>query len=571
MNIEFCINKVELLNALRYFEPFMKPQGQNSSDDDEIKSDIQDKVVFEFHDDFVKLCVLYDYLTLERSCPVVVGCGNLSFSLPFADILNNVEKCQFEILKFVEEQFFGFVVYDAMKGGHLFDIKAFSTKFQKRPLQINPDNPVYKAINLEKKILTDSLKIMEKYTLNKGVKKYTRFIWFLINECCCTVYATTGSTLRLQKYPTKVGGTHLFSMPGCYASNILRVIEKWPDSEYQSFEYDLATCRLKSNNDGIVFVRNLEYPKGIDKVLNTKNVEGTATILVNDLRSTFNMIKTMECKAQTIIMHFIYNHVNIYCKDKFENKSVYEFKDVDDCCHDFVLCLNIKLFEQLLDEIDTDYVSLFLIGDRLVYIISEDEYLFGDSRRILCVSNMDDNDKQLLAEGDASLQNHPQYIEKYCNKEDEYEEEEEEENDDIDYATSEEMKEEALSRMKSISLYDGTIACFEEDGEPQVYEPPYGASYALEEDELENLHYMERVKDILIWGVIRSFMKIGLDEYTIDHFLFVSNNKAEWEAERRDLLNNTPFVIMTTKGNHPIQEQGHIDIYISPGGTPLRR
>lgn len=554
MNIEFCINRVELFNALRYFEPFVNPQENDSS-----------KVIFEFHGDFVKLYVLFDELTIERTCPVVVGCGNLSFSLPIIDILNDIEKCQYEILKFVEEQFFGFLVYDAMKGGHLFDIKAFSTKFQKRPLQINTDNPVYNAINLEKDILIDSLRIMEKYTLSKGNQEYTRFIWFIINEGCCTVYSTTGSTLRLKKYPTQATGTHLFSIPGCYANKILSAIEKWPDSEYQSFEYDFFKCRLKNNNDGIVFVRNRDYPQGIDKVLDSRNVNGSATILINNLRSTFNMIKTMECKAQTIIMHFIYDHVNIYCKDKFENKSVYEFKDVDDCCHDFVLCLNIKLFELLLDEIDTDYVSLFLVDDRLVYIVSEDEYPFGDSRRILCVSNMDDNDKQLLAEGDASLQNHPQYIEKYINNDDD------EEDEDIEYANPEEMKAEALSRMKSISLYEGSIACFEEDGEPQVYEPPFGASYALEDEELEDIHYMEQQKDILIWGVIRSFMKIGLEDYTVDHYLFVSNNKADWAAERQDLLDGTPFVYTTTHGDNPLQDYGHIDIYMSPGGTPLRR
>lgn len=567
MDITFCINRKELIEALKFFEPFIKPQEQNSLDDAEVKSEIQDKVIFEFHGDFVKLCVLYDYLTLERTCPVVVGCGNLSFSLPIADILNNIEKWQCETLKFVEERFFGFMVYDATKGGHLFDIKAFSTKFQKSPLQINTDSPSYKSINLEKHILLDSLKIMEKYTLPDDVRKYTRFVWFSINNGCCTVYATTGSTLRLQKYPTKVGGTHLFSIPGCYASNIINVIEKWPDSEYQRLEYDFTTCRLKNNNEGIVFVRNSEYPK-LDKVLNIKNIEGSATILVNDLRSTFNMIKTMECKAQTIIMHFIYNHVNIYCKDKFENKSVYEFKDVDNCCHDFVLCLNIKLFEQLLDEIDSDYVSLFLMGDRLVYINSEYEDLFGDSRRILCVSNMDDNDKQLLAEGDASLQNHPQYIEKYINNEGN--EEEEDEEDDIDYATPEEMKEEALFRMRSISLYEGAIQCFEEDNEPQVYEPPYGASYALEEDELEDLHRMELQKKILIWGVIRSFRNHGID-YTIDHFLSVSQNKAEWDEERKNLLEGTPFVYTTTHGAKPIRDWGHIYIYMSPGGTPLRK
>ena len=97
MDITFCINRKELIEALKFFEPFIKPQEQNSLDDAEVKTEIQDKVTFEFHGDFVKLCVLYDYLTLERTCPVVVGCGNLSFSLPIADILNNIDCIDVEI------------------------------------------------------------------------------------------------------------------------------------------------------------------------------------------------------------------------------------------------------------------------------------------------------------------------------------------------------------------------------------------------------------------------------------------------------------------------------------------
>lgn len=65
------------------------------------------------------------------------------------------------------------------------------------------------------------------------------------------------------------------------------------------------------------------------------------------------------------------------------------------------------------------------------------------------------------------------------------------------------------------------IECFEENGVPQVYEPPYGASYALEDDELSEIHQMESTNNILVWGVMRCFMAYDGDQVTVDSMLYV--------------------------------------------------
>ena len=146
----------------------------------------------------------------------------------------------------------------------------------------------------------------------------------------------------------------------------------------------------------------------------------------------------------------------------------------------------------------------------------------------------------------------------------------EEEDEDDNIATRDEMKAEAISRMKAISLDSDIIDDFQESDTPQVYEPPYGASYYLEDEELEGIHELEFRCDILVWGVIRCTMKYNREDVTVDCMLYVSNNKADWEDERNDLYNGIPHVFTSMK-EYPVKDSGHINIYLSDGGTPLRR
>ena len=131
-----------------------------------------------------------------------------------------------------------------------------------------------------------------------------------------------------------------------------------------------------------------------------------------------------------------------------------------------------------------------------------------------------------------------------------------------------EMKDEAIHRMKSISLYDGVIESFEEDGAPQVYEPPYGASYWLEEDELKRIREVEKSENILVWGVMRRFIKniFSSENIAEDHLLYVSRSKDKWAEERERLLNGNPHVYTLRLGHLGSKD---VSIYRSEGGTPL--
>lgn len=133
----------------------------------------------------------------------------------------------------------------------------------------------------------------------------------------------------------------------------------------------------------------------------------------------------------------------------------------------------------------------------------------------------------------------------------------------------EEMIQEAIERMNSINMNPDIIADFEDSKMPQVFEPPYGASYYLEEDEEEMVRITEDRYHVLVWGIVRCFMSYNRKETAVDCMLTVSNNKNEWKQEREDLLNMNPFVYTFMK-EHSIRDHGYINLYLSEGGTPLR-
>lgn len=141
----------------------------------------------------------------------------------------------------------------------------------------------------------------------------------------------------------------------------------------------------------------------------------------------------------------------------------------------------------------------------------------------------------------------------------------------IDRVLKAQMKAEAIKRMKTIHLYSYVIEDFEIEDNIQVYEPPQGAAYWLEEEEETVVKNIEKKQDILIWGVIRSFMKYNNDSIVIDNMLFVTSNQDNWQQERNDLFNGNPLVYTIMKGDISTLEMGHISIYMSAGGTPLRK
>ena len=132
------------------------------------------------------------------------------------------------------------------------------------------------------------------------------------------------------------------------------------------------------------------------------------------------------------------------------------------------------------------------------------------------------------------------------------------------------MKAEALERMRAINLYEGSIYAFEEENQVHVYEPPYGCSYDIEEDDEEFIREFEQKHNVLVWGVIRTFYTLSGEELIGDSDLYVSGKKEFWKEERDLLYKGTPTVYTIIKEHPELHQIGSIQVYRSEGGTLLQ-
>lgn len=574
--IEFFINREELIDALKFLSPFVVPPRKEDDEYDDEDSEIRlpelyfyDKVTFCFNGPLTWLSVLTkEGVRVSKTCDMglIPNDEVVSFCMPHAYLLQEILKYGSHDYIFKEDKFFGFKVSDYSSGEDLFKIDAHSVS--KLPSFF--ENQRQYIMSIENDILIKVLKEFPKYTIDSGLRPYAENIWFYINEGICRVVACSGSQLRQEVFPTSVSSANVFSLPGKFANRILKIVENWAFNDKTCLQIidDIYLRFYFFKGMGLEWER-VEVPlcktemPSLQRTLNKRNVSNSSSVRLRDLQSALRMFNTMDNKKKYVLMHFFLDHVNLYCGELFSEAIAAHFIDAN-CDGEFIIKLNQKDLEAIIQEIYTEEIIFSLVDDNLLHINNEDEPLFGDIIRIQCTAELQDEDLKLLERGDKSLNSHEGYIEKYLTKHDDKDDSFEER-----YATLDEMKAEALLRMKEVIDYTDLINYFEETGLPQVYEPPYGASYILENDELEKVREIEDSRNIFVWGIIRCFMMYNRQEVTVDCMLHVSQNKDEWEQEREDLRNGMPFVYTITK-EFPLIDHGHINVYKSKGGTLLR-
>ena len=78
----------------------------------------------------------------------------------------------------------------------------------------------------------------------------------------------------------------------------------------------------------------------------------------------------------------------------------------------------------------------------------------------------------------------------------------------------EEKKTEAIERMKALGIFPQTIEQFERDGYISISEPPVGAFFWAEDEDLQRIYEFEANYNALVYLVIRSYTTIGkMDSY----------------------------------------------------------
>lgn len=118
----------------------------------------------------------------------------------------------------------------------------------------------------------------------------------------------------------------------------------------------------------------------------------------------------------------------------------------------------------------------------------------------------------------------------------------------------EEKKAEAISRMKAMGIYAETIKQFENEDLVSKSEPPFGAFYWVEDEELEEMHEWEKEHNALVYLVIRSYTSVGI----MDAYLYVSDHKSEWKIDREYLRENMQIAYVINRDAPECSEFGSI-------------
>lgn len=127
--------------------------------------------------------------------------------------------------------------------------------------------------------------------------------------------------------------------------------------------------------------------------------------------------------------------------------------------------------------------------------------------------------------------------------------------------TCETKKTEALERMKVLKLHSNVINEFESQDKVNLSENG-GFLYWLNDDQKKRVAEFEKKYDALVYHVIRNVADIG----ELLSYLYVSDNEEEWEMDRRDLADGTPFVYVENLNDKWCSEFGRIAIQPSIGG-----
>lgn len=120
--------------------------------------------------------------------------------------------------------------------------------------------------------------------------------------------------------------------------------------------------------------------------------------------------------------------------------------------------------------------------------------------------------------------------------------------------------------MKILGIFPDTIRQFKEDGLVSISEPPMGAFFWAEGEDLERIRKFEESHNALVYVVIRSYTTIG----KLDDFLFVSDYKEEWQMDREDIKKNRTLSYCFNHDSPFCSEMGSIGIAKTPAAG-LRR
>ena len=130
----------------------------------------------------------------------------------------------------------------------------------------------------------------------------------------------------------------------------------------------------------------------------------------------------------------------------------------------------------------------------------------------------------------------------------------------------EEMKAEAIDRMKILNTFPETVDQFRDYDLVSISEPPIGGFFWADDFQKDVIEKFEKENDALVYMGVMSYTEFG----RLLSLLYVSKYKEEWRSDRRDLKGNTAISYVYNYDVPDFSEIGSISFRRTPAASILR-
>lgn len=132
--------------------------------------------------------------------------------------------------------------------------------------------------------------------------------------------------------------------------------------------------------------------------------------------------------------------------------------------------------------------------------------------------------------------------------------------------TREEMKAEAIKRMRLMRIFPQTVNQFDKSDLVNISEPPLGGFFWADDFQKEIIKKFEEENDALVYMGVMSYTHFG----KLLTLLFVSKYKREWRYDRRDLSEKLAVAYVYNYDHPDSSECGSIGFEYTTAASILR-
>lgn len=130
----------------------------------------------------------------------------------------------------------------------------------------------------------------------------------------------------------------------------------------------------------------------------------------------------------------------------------------------------------------------------------------------------------------------------------------------------EKQKAEAVARMQLFGMFPEIISQFRNDGLISASEPPFGACFWLDEEQMGRVRCFEEDNNAVVYHVIPNKTEVG----HLESYLFVTKYYEEWETDFADISKGKVLAYVRNIDYPDCSEFGYIGVELSPAAGLTR-